>query len=125
MTGRVALVAAIALTLSTVIVPAQERGGGGRGGGRGGDNNNAGMAWETLRGTVMNQWQGKAPTEQPAEPFKIFDNIYYVGLQTVGAYLITTSDGLVLLDATYPETADYVLDSIRKVGFDPKNVKYL
>jgi hypothetical protein len=34
-----------------------------------------------------------------AEPFKMFDNIYYVGLQTVSVFLIPTSDGLMLIDA--------------------------
>ena len=50
---------------------------------------------------------------QQKAPFKTFNNVYYVGLQTVAAYLITTSDGLVLLDATYSQTANLVLESIR------------
>ncbi|MSU65037.1 MAG: MBL fold metallo-hydrolase [Opitutus sp.] len=62
---------------------------------------------------------------QKKSPFKIFDNVYYVGLQTVAAYLITTSDGLVLLDATYAQTASLVLENIRALGFDPKNIKHL
>jgi metallo-beta-lactamase class B len=39
--------------------------------------------------------------------------------------LITTSAGLILIDSTYAETADHILESIRKLGFDPANVKYL
>jgi metallo-beta-lactamase class B len=58
-------------------------------------------------------------------PFKIFDNVYYVGLHNVAAYLVTTSAGLVLLDATYPDTADWVIDNIRTLGFDPSNLRYV
>jgi metallo-beta-lactamase class B len=58
-------------------------------------------------------------------PFKIFDNVYYVGLHNVSSYLVTTSAGLVLIDATNPETADAVLDAIRKAGFNPSDIKYI
>ena len=58
-------------------------------------------------------------------PFKIFDNVYYVGLHNVAAYLVTTSAGLVLIDATYPDTADWVLESIRTLGFNPSDLRYV
>src|SRR5687767_4790424 len=76
---------------------------GGRGGG--GNNNNVGMPWESLRAGVLAKWDDVPRTAQKTEPFKIFDNVAYVGLETVGAYLITTSDGLILLDSTYADTA--------------------
>ena len=62
---------------------------------------------------------------QLAEPFRIFDNVYYVGLQSVSSYLITTSQGLILIDPTYDYTAELVLDSVRAVGFDPGQIEYL
>ena len=58
-------------------------------------------------------------------PFKVFDNIYYVGTDHVSSYLITTSDGLVLIDATSAKTVDGVLENIRQLGFDPRNIKYV
>lgn len=78
-------------------------------------------------------WNLKAPwgatrqdgTRDPKTPFKIFDNVYYVGLETVSAYLITTNSGLVLIDATYAETADAVMNSIRMLGFNPADIKYV
>jgi metallo-beta-lactamase class B len=83
----------------------------------------------------QNKWSAQAPwgkTERSApmelqrkEPFKLFDNVYYVGLQTVSAFLVTTSAGLVLIDSGYAETADWLLDSIRKTGNDPKNIRYV
>lgn len=62
---------------------------------------------------------------QLAEPFQIFDNLYYVGLQSVAAYLITTSGGLILIDPTYHHTADLVLENVENLGFDPKDIKYV
>jgi len=79
-------------------------------------------------------WNARAPwgaqpnlpfDQQKKNPFKIFDNVWYVGIQTAAPYLVTTSDGLVLFDATWDETADDVLDNIRKAGFNPRDVKYL
>src|SRR4029434_10327470 len=36
-----------------------------------------------------------------------------------------TSQGLILIDGTYADSADMVLDSIRKLKFDPANIKYI
>jgi metallo-beta-lactamase class B len=58
-------------------------------------------------------------------PFKIFDNVYFVGNELVSAYLITTSDGLVLIDTTTALMVNGTLENIRKLGFDPKNIKYV
>jgi metallo-beta-lactamase class B len=58
-------------------------------------------------------------------PFKVFDNVYYVGTDHVSSYLITTSGGLVLIDATNAKTVDGVLTNIRQLGFNPRNIKYV
>ena len=86
---------------------------------------NAKMPWGVLEKAVQARWSGRPRTEQKTEPFKIFDNLYYVGVQHVASYLIPTGDGLILIDATYPTTADMVLDSIRRAGFDPAEIKYI
>ena len=83
----------------------------------------------------QNTWNAKGPwgkTERSApieaqrkKPFKLFDNVWYVGFQTVSVYLVTTSDGLVLIDSGYARTVDWLLENIRAAGFDPANVKYI
>ena len=73
-------------------------------------------------------WPQQRCTElqyQPREPAKLFDNVYTVGLQALTSILVTTSEGLVLIDTTFGETVDDVLDSIRKLGFDPDDIKYV
>jgi len=40
-------------------------------------------------------------------------------------WLIPTSQGLILIDTAQEPYVDTVIDNIRKVGFDPKNIKYI
>lgn len=61
-------------------------------------------------------------TEQRHEPFQVFDNLYYVGLEWVSAWLLRTSDGLVLIDALYGDYVEHLLDSVRRLGFDPADI---
>ena len=62
---------------------------------------------------------------QLVEPFKVFDNIYYVGPGYVSVWLLTTSGGLILIDAAQEPYVDRVIENIRAVGFDPANIKYI
>jgi metallo-beta-lactamase class B len=63
--------------------------------------------------------------QQPAEPFRIAGNFYYVGANDVAAFLITGPEGHVVLDGGYPTTAGLIMASIAKLGFDIKDVKVL
>ena len=64
--------------------------------------------------------RGKEDVEfQKVPPFKIFDNVWYVGPGYVSCYLITTSAGLILIDASEePAMVQHVADSIQKAGFN-------
>jgi metallo-beta-lactamase class B len=63
--------------------------------------------------------------QQPAEPFRIAGNFYYIGANDIAAFLITGPEGHVVLDAGYPSTALMVMASIATLGFDIKDVKLL
>jgi len=73
------------------------------------------------------QWQAaiKRNRSIPDEPFRIAGNLYYVGATGVTSFLITGPEGHVLIDGGYPETAPLIIASIRKLGFDIKDVKVL
>ncbi len=62
---------------------------------------------------------------QKIEPFKVFDNLYYVGPGYVSVWLLTTPDGNILFDSAQEPYVDFVINNIRKVGVDPKSIKYL
>lgn len=63
--------------------------------------------------------------QRSVPPFKMFDNLYYVGVGFVSSWLLTTDQGLILIDTLEEVHADHLLDNIRKVGFDPKDIKYV
>jgi len=63
---------------------------------------------------------------QKVPPIKLFDNVWYVGPGYVSCYLIKTSAGLILIDASEePDMVMHVIDSIHKAGFDPKDIKHI
>jgi len=65
------------------------------------------------------------PWKYYVKPFKIIDNLYYVGNKDVSSYLVDTGKGLILHDTTFPQTAYLLLESIRELGFNPKDIKYI
>ena len=65
------------------------------------------------------------PAAYRMEPFRIFGNLYYVGDKKVCMHLLDTGDGLILFDTGYRHTLHLLLESIRTLGFDPHDVKYI
>jgi len=65
------------------------------------------------------------PWKYKLGPFRIANNLYYVGNSDVSSHLIDTGEGLILLDTTFPQTVYLVLESIRRLGFDPDDIRYI
>lgn len=65
------------------------------------------------------------PEFQRVEPFQVFDNLYYVGAKWVGAWVLETSEGLILFDSLYGDLTDIAIDGIRDLGMDPNDIRYL
>lgn len=64
------------------------------------------------------------PWEAAVEPFCVAPQVYYVGGNDwVACYLIDTGEGLILIDAAMQEIMYLVTESIRRLGFDPLNIK--
>lgn len=62
----------------------------------------------------------------PLTPVKLFDNLYAVGNSESVVYAITTSDGIVLLDAGHPGDLDtLILPGLVSLGLDPADIKYV
>ena len=99
--------------------PAAPRGGGaGRGAGGGGARRGGGGGGAAPAGPPRETWH--------AEPVKVFDNLYYLGMTEYSAWAITTSDGVILLDAIYDYSIeDEVTGGMKKLGLDPKTIKYV
>src|SRR5437899_3170639 len=58
------------------------------------------------------------PRQQYIEPYRAFDNVFYVGVCWVSSWMIKTRDGVILLDTLHDPFADQLVENIRKVGVD-------
>ena len=76
-------------------------------------------------GPMMDLWRSWEAPEQYVEPFQIFDNVYYVGIDWVAAYVIQTSDGLILVDSLYGKWIGPLVQNMLKLGLNPADVKYV
>ena len=66
------------------------------------------------------------PWKLAVEPFQMSPRTWYVAGQTwVGAYLIDTGAGLILLDTGIAESAYMLVDSIYKLGHKPTDIKMI
>ena len=59
------------------------------------------------------------------DPFRIADNLYYVGDKKVCIHMIDSGEGLILIDSGYLGTTHLLIDSIWRLGFDPKDVRWI
>src|SRR3954464_2704099 len=64
-------------------------------------------------------------TAKVVPPFKMFDNLYYVGLDFVNASVIQTSGGLILVDTLFGEFGEHTGKAMQELGLNPKDVKYI
>lgn len=61
-----------------------------------------------------------------AEPAQVFDNLYFVGTQDHGAWAVTTSEGIIVIDALYDYAVEAaVVDGLRKLGLDPEDITHV
>ena len=63
--------------------------------------------------------------QEPAEPFRIAGNLYYVGTNAVTSFLLTGPDGHVLIAGGRPGTPPLIMASIAALGFDIRDIKVL
>ena len=62
---------------------------------------------------------------QPQEPYHVYGNTWYVGTAGLASILVKTDEGLILLDGALSQSAGQIDRNIRKLGFDPRQIKYL
>ncbi len=66
------------------------------------------------------------PTDPAIAPTRLFDNLAVVGSIGTAVYILQTSQGLILIDAGYPEQIDSVLiPGLKALGLDPAQVRYV
>lgn len=84
------------------------------------------FAGPTIPPAMQHMWASwEDRSTQYVEPFQIFDNLYYVGIDWVAAYVLKTSDGLVLIDSLYGSWIRPLVANIGKLGLNPADIKYV
>ncbi|GGY60169.1 subclass B3 metallo-beta-lactamase [Pseudoduganella albidiflava] len=63
--------------------------------------------------------------DEPQAPFTLYGNTHYVGPKGVGAVLVTSPAGHILIDAGTTKSPDAIAASIRQLGFKIEDVKYI
>ena len=62
---------------------------------------------------------------QPIKPFRIAQDIYYVGSKGLSAYLIASRDGAILIDGPLEQNAALIERNIESVGVPLHSVKWI
>jgi metallo-beta-lactamase class B len=62
---------------------------------------------------------------EPFPPFRIADNLYYVGSKGLANYLVTTPQGNILINSDLEANVPLIQASIEKLGFKFKDTKIL
>lgn len=61
-----------------------------------------------------------------AEPVKVFDNLYYVGMTEFSTWAVTTSEGIIIIDPIFDYSVEIeVVAGLRTLGFDPADIEYV
>ena len=74
---------------------------------------------------VYQKWDRvqRRPWESAVEPIKFSKNCWYIGDSWIGVILISTEEGLILIDAGMPGQTYLLFENIHELGFNPKDIK--
>ena len=64
-----------------------------------------------------------ADWNEPATPLRIYGNTWYVGTCGIGALLVTSPQGHLLIDGATSQAATQIVANIRSLGFKPEDVR--
>lgn len=62
---------------------------------------------------------------RPFPPYRVIDNVYYVGTNEIAQFLITTSAGHILLDSGFEASVPRLRENIELLGFRYSDIKLL
>lgn len=61
----------------------------------------------------------------PFPPHQIIDNIYFVGTQQLGSFLIATSEGHILVNSDFESTVPLIRQNIETLGFEFTDIEII
>jgi metallo-beta-lactamase class B len=61
-----------------------------------------------------------------SEPFKVFDNLYWLGTKYHSSWALTDKEGIIIIDTLFNyAAAAEIVDGLKKMHLDPKRIKYV
>ena len=61
-----------------------------------------------------------------AKPYKVFDNLYFIGTRIHSAWALTTSAGIIVIDTLFDYAIEpEMIEGMTTLGLDPRDIKYV
>jgi metallo-beta-lactamase class B len=61
-----------------------------------------------------------------ASPYKIFDNLYWLGTRQHSSWALRTSEGIIIIDTNFAwATQPEIIDGLTILGLNPRDIKYV
>ncbi|HVH26157.1 MAG TPA: MBL fold metallo-hydrolase [Vicinamibacterales bacterium] len=61
-----------------------------------------------------------------APPFKVFDNLYWMGTRQHSSWALQTSGGIIIIDTNFAwATEPEIVEGLTKLGLNPRDIKYV
>ena len=61
-----------------------------------------------------------------ARPYKVFDNLYFIGTKIHSAWALTTSQGVIVIDTLFDYAIDpEIVEGMTRAGLNPRDIKYV
>ena len=74
---------------------------------------------QSMTDSIRKSWS------KPLEPFHVIGNIHYVGATGISSHIITTSEGLILVDTGTTLMGPQILENLGKLGHKPTDIRYI
>jgi metallo-beta-lactamase class B len=68
---------------------------------------------------------GQVDWNKPFPPHKVIGNVYFVGTNELGSFLITTPEGHILINSDFETTVPVIRASVEELGFKFTDIKIL
>jgi len=61
-----------------------------------------------------------------AKPYKVFDNLYFIGTRIHSAWALTTNAGIIVIDTLFDYAIEpEMIEGMKTLGLDPREIKYV
>jgi metallo-beta-lactamase class B len=61
-----------------------------------------------------------------AQPYKVFDNLYFIGTLVHSSWALTTSEGIIVIDTLFDYAIEpQIVEGMRQLGLDPRDIEYV